>query len=54
MIKLKKKYTINLDRKIKLKTNKTFTKEHKKILEFKRIRFNLEKVIYMDKLKLKD
>jgi hypothetical protein len=42
-IKLEKKIHYKLRSKIKLKTNKTFTKGHKKILEFKRIRFNLEK-----------
>jgi len=47
----KKKYTINLDWMVKLKTNKFFTKRKK--IEIKRTRKKLEKVIY-EKLRLKN
>jgi hypothetical protein len=43
-IKLKKQNTINLDRMMKLKTNKTFTKrQRKEFKKIKRIRTNLQK-----------
>jgi len=47
----KKKYTINLDWMVKLKTNKFFTKRKK--IEIKRTRKKLKKVIY-EKLRLKN
>jgi len=44
---IEKYNTINLDRKIKLKINKTFTKGLRKKNKIKRIRTNLKKIIYL-------